>query len=76
MLRCAAQVCLAVWQATASDDLPGKFLAIVMTIAAFVAMGFEHSGILPNRLLSRQNDVDTFSEDQLFTVSFSTYALQ
>lgn len=36
-------VCLAVWQATASDDLAGKFLAIVMTIAAFVSMGFEHS---------------------------------
>lgn len=36
-------VCLAVWQANAADSLPGKVLAAILPISAFVAMGFEHS---------------------------------
>lgn len=46
----ALQVCLAVWQANAADSLPGKVLAAILPISAFVAMGFEHSGQLLPKL--------------------------
>ena len=36
-------VCLAVWLCFAAHDVPGKVLAIVFPISAFVALGFEHS---------------------------------
>ena len=36
-------VCLAVWLSLAARDLIGKVIAIAFPIAAFVAMGFEHS---------------------------------
>jgi formate/nitrite transporter FocA (FNT family) len=36
-------VCLAVWLCFAAHDVPGKILAIVFPISAFVALGFEHS---------------------------------
>jgi formate/nitrite transporter len=36
-------VCLAVWLCYAAHDVPGKILAIVFPISAFVALGFEHS---------------------------------
>jgi formate/nitrite transporter len=42
-LLCNALVCLAVWLAYAARDVAGKILAILFTIAAFVALGFEHS---------------------------------
>ena len=47
----ALQVCLAVWQANAADSLPGKVLAAILPISAFVAMGFEHSGQLTSTFL-------------------------
>jgi formate transporter len=36
-------VCLAVWLCFAAHDVPGKVLAIIFPISAFVALGFEHS---------------------------------
>lgn len=40
---CNALVCLAVWLSFAAHDVAGKILAIVPPIAAFVALGLEHS---------------------------------
>jgi len=40
---CNALVCLAVWLSLASGSVTDKVLAIVFPIAAFVAIGFEHS---------------------------------
>lgn len=40
---CNVLVCLAVWLAFACHSVTDKILAIVMPIAAFVALGFEHS---------------------------------
>lgn len=40
---CNALVCLAVWLSFAARDVPGKVLAIVFPISAFVALGLEHS---------------------------------
>ncbi len=42
-LLCNALVCLAVWLAMAAHSVSGKILAIVFPIAAFVALGLEHS---------------------------------
>jgi formate/nitrite transporter len=42
-ILCNALVCLAVWLCFAAHDVTGKILAIVPPIAAFVALGFEHS---------------------------------
>jgi len=42
-LLCNALVCLAVWLCFAAHSVSGKILAIVFPIAAFVALGFEHS---------------------------------
>lgn len=36
-------VCLAVWMAVSVRDLPSKFLAALLPVSAFVAMGMEHS---------------------------------
>ena len=40
---CNWLVCLAVWLAIASDDIPGKILGIWFPIMAFVTLGLEHS---------------------------------
>ena len=40
---CNWLVCLAVWLATAAQDITGKILGIYFPIMAFVASGFEHS---------------------------------
>jgi formate transporter len=40
---CNVLVCLAVWLCFAAHDVPGKLLAIIFPISAFVALGFEHS---------------------------------
>lgn len=40
---CNALVCLAVWLSFAAHDVAGKILAIAPPIAAFVALGLEHS---------------------------------
>jgi formate/nitrite transporter len=42
-ILCNALVCLAVWLSVAATDVTGKILAIVLPIAAFVALGLEHS---------------------------------
>lgn len=53
---CNVLVCLAVWLSYAARDVAGKILAIVFPIAAFVALGFEHSVanmyLLPAALLA------------------------
>ncbi len=40
---CNALVCLAVWLSFAATDVAGKIMAIVPPVAAFVALGLEHS---------------------------------
>lgn len=40
---CNILVCLAVWLSLAAHTVSGKILAILFPIAAFVALGFEHS---------------------------------
>ncbi|MCW5724357.1 MAG: formate/nitrite transporter family protein [Maricaulaceae bacterium] len=40
---CNVLVCLAVWLSFAARDAAGKVLVIIPPIAAFVALGFEHS---------------------------------
>lgn len=42
-ILCNVLVCLAVWLSFAARDVAGKILAIVPPIAAFVALGLEHS---------------------------------
>jgi formate/nitrite transporter len=42
-LLCNALVCLAVWLCIAAHSVTDKVLAILFPIAAFVALGFEHS---------------------------------
>ena len=42
-ILCNALVCLAVWLAYGARRVSGKILSIIFPIAAFVALGFEHS---------------------------------
>jgi len=42
-ILCNVLVCLAVWLSFAAHDVVSRILAIVFPIAAFVALGFEHS---------------------------------
>lgn len=42
-ILCNILVCLAVWLCLAAHAVEGKILAIIFPIAAFVALGFEHS---------------------------------
>jgi len=42
-IMCNALVCLAVWMCLSAKTITDKILAIIPPIAAFVAMGFEHS---------------------------------
>jgi formate transporter len=42
-ILCNALVCLAVWLCVAARSVADKILAILLPIAAFVALGFEHS---------------------------------
>jgi formate transporter len=42
-ILCNVLVCLAVWLSFAAHHVPGKVLAIIFPISAFVALGFEHS---------------------------------
>jgi formate/nitrite transporter len=42
-VMCNVLVCLAVWLCYASHSVTDRVLAIVLPIAAFVALGFEHS---------------------------------
>ncbi|KAK9813119.1 hypothetical protein WJX72_009361 [[Myrmecia] bisecta] len=41
-ILCNWLVCLAVWQATAAQDIIGKIFGIFFPIMAFVAIGFDH----------------------------------
>ncbi len=40
---CNTLVCLAVWLAFAAHTVPGKVVAVIFPVTAFVALGFEHS---------------------------------
>jgi formate transporter len=40
---CNWMVCQAIWMATAASTLPGKAVAVMFPIPAFVAIGLEHS---------------------------------
>jgi formate transporter len=42
-ILCNVLVCLAVWLSFATTDVAGRILAIIFPVAAFVALGFEHS---------------------------------
>lgn len=42
-ILCNILVCLAVWLSFAAHTVAGKFLVIILPVAAFVALGFEHS---------------------------------
>jgi formate/nitrite transporter len=42
-ILCNTLVCLAVWLCFAAHGVSGKFLAIILPISGFVALGFEHS---------------------------------
>lgn len=42
-ILCNMLVCLAVWQSFAARSVVGKVVAVVFPVAAFVALGFEHS---------------------------------
>jgi formate transporter len=42
-ILCNTLVCLAVWLSYAAHRVSGKILAIIFPVAAFVALGFEHS---------------------------------
>jgi formate/nitrite transporter len=42
-ILCNVLVCLAIWLSFATTDVAGRILAIVFPVAAFVALGFEHS---------------------------------
>ncbi len=61
-ILCNALVCLAVWLSFAARDVPGKVLAIVWPVSAFVALGFEHSVanmfLLPFGLLAADMPAD------------------
>jgi formate/nitrite transporter len=40
---CNWMVCMAIWQSLTTTTFPGKFLAAVLPVSAFVAIGLEHS---------------------------------
>lgn len=42
-ILCNALVCLAVWLSFAATDVTGKILSLILPVAAFVALGMEHS---------------------------------
>ena len=42
-ILCNILVCISVWVASASKQVPGKILALFLPIAVFVLCGFEHS---------------------------------
>lgn len=42
-ILCNFLVCMGIWQASASNSLPGKAIGVWFPISAFVALGLEHS---------------------------------
>jgi formate/nitrite transporter FocA (FNT family) len=59
---CNILVCLAVWQATSASSLASKAVGVWWPIAAFVAIGFEHSVanmfLVPAGIFSGADSVD------------------
>jgi len=59
---CNVLVCLAVWQSYAAHRVSGKIMAMVLPVAAFVAIGFEHSVanmyLIPAGMLAVGGSVD------------------
>jgi formate/nitrite transporter FocA (FNT family) len=59
---CNMLVCLAVWMSLAARRASGKVLVVLLPIAAFVAVGFEHSVanmyVVPVAMLSGIVEVD------------------
>lgn len=60
-------VCLAVWLSLGARTIPGKILAIIFPITAFVAAGLEHSvanmSLIPLGLLVLASGADSFWND-------------
>ena len=60
---CNTLVCLAVWLSYAAHTVPGKILAVIFPVTAFVAMGFEHSVanmyFIPIGMLAGPDGVDS-----------------
>lgn len=61
-ILCNILVCLAVWMCFAARSVPGKAVAIVFPITAFVALGFEHSianmYLIPIGMLHQSGAID------------------
>jgi formate/nitrite transporter len=59
---CNVLVCLALWLSYAARRVSGKILAIALPVAAFIALGFEHSVanmyLIPMGMLAAGQDVD------------------
>ncbi len=59
---CNTLVCLAIWLCFAARQVTGKILAIVFSISAFVALGFEHSVanmyLIPIGMLAQGGGID------------------
>ena len=61
-ILCNMLVCLAVWMSFAAHSVSGKVLVVLLPIAAFVAVGFEHSVanmyVVPVAMLNGLTDPD------------------
>jgi len=61
-ILCNMLVCLAVWMSFAARSVSGKVLVVLLPIAAFVAVGFEHSianmYVVPVAMLNGLTDPD------------------
>ncbi|MBT4020571.1 MAG: formate/nitrite transporter family protein [Alphaproteobacteria bacterium] len=72
---CNTLVCLAVWLAFAAHTVPGKVMAVIFPVTAFVALGFEHSVanmyLIPVGFVAAQ-DVATVTTSGLTTEALST----
>lgn len=74
-ILCNTLVCMAVWLSYAAHHVSGKILAIILPIAAFVALGFEHSianmYFIPVVMLSATTDISLLAfAHNLFWVTF------
>ena len=72
---CNTLVCLAVWLAFAAHTVPGKVMAVIFPVTAFVALGFEHSVanmyLIPAGLFAA-NDAATVSASGLGQAALAT----
>lgn len=64
---CNVFVCMAIWTATSSKDLAGKFFAILWMIAAFVACSMEHCVanmfIITEAIIAKAHYIASFNGD-------------